>query len=86
MRTQDQHRKCLPLGSVFVGAAAQNRSLAGAALCLLPTMVAQLAKKGFEKASKSEVGMPHRATIRQRTAKNCTKLATHHQNGTECGP
>ena len=52
MKTRDQRRKRRPLGSVFVGQAPQKRSLAGAASCLLPTMVAQLAKRPCEMGSK----------------------------------
>ena len=51
-KTRDQRRKRRPLGSVFVGQAPQKRSLAGAASCLLPTMVAPLAKKLCEMGSK----------------------------------
>ena len=52
MKKRAQRRKRRPLGSVFVGQAPQKRSLAGAASCLLPTMVAPWAKKACEMGSK----------------------------------
>ena len=45
MKPQDQRHQRRPLGSVFVGHAPQKRSLAAAASCLLPNVVAPLAEK-----------------------------------------
>ena len=52
MKTRDQRRQRQPLGSVFVGQAPQKRSLAGAASCFLPNMVAPLAEKACQMGSK----------------------------------
>ena len=67
MKTRDQRRKRRPLGSVFVGQAPQKRSLAGAASCLLPTMVAPWAKKACEMGSK------YTCQIWQKYGKNMAK-------------
>ena len=52
MKTRDQRRKRQPLGSFFVGQAPQKRSLAGAASCFLPNMVAPLAENACQMGSK----------------------------------
>ena len=52
MKTREQRRQRLPLGSVFVGQAPQKRSPAGAASCLLHNMVAPLAEKVCQMGSK----------------------------------
>ena len=67
MKTWEQRRQGRPLGSVFGGQAPQKRSLAGAASCLLPTMVAQLAKKGCQMGSKYTCQIWHK--LWQKTAK-----------------
>ena len=69
MKTRDQRRQRRPLGSVFVGQAPQKRSLAGAASCLLPNMVAPLAEKACQMGSK--LYMPNMA---KNIAKNCPKM------------
>ena len=51
MKTWEQRRQGRPLGSVSGGQAPPKRSVAGSASCLLPTMVAQLAKKGCRMSS-----------------------------------
>ena len=52
MKTWEQRRKRRPLGSVFWGQAPQKESLADPAPCLLPTIVACLAKKACQIGSK----------------------------------
>ena len=52
MKTPDQRRQRRPLGSVFVGRAPQKRSLAGAASCLLPNMLAPSVEKACQMGSK----------------------------------
>ena len=69
MKTRDQRRKRRPLGSIFGGQAPQKQSLAGAASCLLPTMVAQLAK------NICEMGRKHTCQIWQRYGKKLPKNA-----------
>ena len=67
----------------FVGQAPQKRSLAGDASCLLPTMVARLARQPCPMRSKYTCQMWLR--IWRKTAKKCTKLAVIHQSGTKFG-
>ena len=68
MKTRDQRRQRRPLGSVCVGQAPQKRSLAGAASCLLPNMVAPLAEKACQMVSKYTCQIGQK--IWQKTAKN----------------
>ena len=83
MKTRDQRRQRRPLGSVFVGQAPQKRSLAGAASCLLPNMVAPFAEKACQMVSKYTCQIWQK--IWQKTAKKCTKLTVNHQNSTRFG-
>ena len=72
MKKRDQRRQRRPLGSVFVGQAPQKRSLAGAASCLLPNMVAPWAVKACK------MGIKYTCQIRgkegQKTAKKTHKI------------
>ena len=72
MKTRDQRRKRRPLGSVFLGQAPQKRSLAGAASCLLPTMVAPSAKQACHMGSKYTCQIWHK--IWRKTAKKTHKI------------
>ena len=83
MKTRDQRRKRWPLGSFFVGQAPQKWSLAGAASCLLPNMVAPLAEIACQMGSKYTCQMWRK--IWQNTAQKCTKLTVNHQNSTRFG-
>ena len=83
MKTRDQWRQRRPLGSVFVGQAPQKRSLAGAASCLLPNMVAPWAEKGCQMGSKYTCQIWRK--IWQKTAKKRSKLTVNDQNGTRFG-
>ena len=69
MKTREERRQRRPLGSVFVGQAPQKRSLAGAASCLLPNMVAPLAEKACQMGSK------YTCQIRQKNGKKLPKNA-----------
>ena len=83
MKKRDQQRQRRPLGSVFVGQGPQKRSLAGAASCVLPNMVAPLAEKACQIGSKYTCQIWRK--IWQKTAKKRTKLTVNHQNGTRFG-
>ena len=83
MKTRDQRRQRRPLGSVFVGQAPQKRSLAGAASCLLPNMVAPLAEKACQMGSKYTCQIWRK--IWQKTAQKCTTLTVNHQDSTRFG-
>ena len=83
MKTRDQRRRRRPLGSVFVGQAPQKRSLASAASCLLPNMVAPLAEKPCQMGSKYTCQIWRKKW--QKTAKKSAKLTVNHQNGTRFG-
>ena len=80
MKTRDQQRQRRPLGSVFVGQAPQKRSLAGAASCLLPNMVAPFAEKACQMGSKYTCQILR--NIWQKTAQNRSKLTINHETGT----
>ena len=80
MKTRDQRRQRRPLGSVFVRQVPQKRTLAGAASCLLPNMVAPSAKKACQMGSKYTSQI--RQKIWQKTAKKRAKLTVNHQNST----
>ena len=79
MKTRDQRRQRRPLGSVFVGQAPQKRSLAGAASCFLPNVVAPLAEKACQMGSK------YTCQIWHKTAKKRVKLTVNHENSTRFG-
>ena len=83
MKTRDQQRQRRPLGSVFVGQAPQEGTLAGAASYLLPNMVAPLAEKACQIGSKYTCQIWRK--IWQKTAKKCTILTVNHQSGTKFG-
>ena len=83
MKRRDQRRQRGPLGSVFEGQAPQKRSLAGAASCLLPNMVAPLLEKACQMGSKYTCQIWRK--IWQRTAKKRSKLTVNHQNGIRFG-
>ena len=83
MKTRDQRRQRRPLGSVFVGQAQQNRSLAGVASCFLPNMVAPLAEKACQMGSKYTCQIWR--NIWQKTAKKRSKLTVYHETGTRFG-
>ena len=83
MKTRDQRRQRRPLGSVFVGQAPQKRSLAGAASCFLPNMVAPLAEKACQMGSKYTCQIWQK--IWQKTAKKRSKVTVKHENGTRFG-
>ena len=83
MKTRDQRRQRRLLGSVFVGPAPQKRSLAGAASCFLPHMVAPLMEKACQMGSKYTCQIWRK--IWQKTAKKRTKLTVNHQSGTKFG-
>ena len=83
MITRDQRRQRRPLGSVFVGQAPQERSLVGAASCLLPNVVARLAENACQMGSKYTCQIWRK--IWQQTAKKRTNLTVNHQNGTRFG-
>ena len=83
MKTRDQRRQRRPLGSVFVGQAPQKRSLAGAASCLLPDMVAPWAEKACKMGSKYTCQIWRK--IWQKTAKKRSKLTVNHETGTRFG-
>ena len=72
IKRRDQRRQRRPLGSAFVGQAPQKRSLAGAASCSLPNMVAPLAEKACQMGSKYTCQIWRK--IWQKTAKKCTKI------------
>ena len=72
MKTRDQRRQRRPLGSVFVGQAPQKRSLAGAASCLLPNMVAPWAVKACKMGSKYTCQIWRK--IWQKTAEKAHKI------------
>ena len=80
MKTRDQRRQRRPLGSVFAGPAPQKRSLAGAASCLLPNMVAPLAEKACQMGTKYTCQIWRK--IWRKTAKKRTNLTVNHRNGT----
>ena len=83
MKTREQRRQRRPLGSVFVGQAPQKRSLAGAASCLFPNMVALLAEKACQMGSKYTCQMWRKKW--QKTAKKRRKLNVNHRYGTRFG-
>ena len=83
MKTRAQRHQRRPLGSVFVGQAAQKRSLAGAASCFLPNMVAPLAEKACQMGSKYTCQIWRK--IWQKTAKKRSNLTVNHQSGTKSG-
>ena len=83
MKTREQRRQNRSLGSVFVGQAPQERSLAGAASCLLHNMVALLAEKACQMGSKYTCQIWRKKW--QKSAKKRTKWSINHQNGTRCG-
>ena len=83
MKTRDRRRQRRPLGSVFVGQAPQKRSLAGAVSCLLSKKVAPLAKKACQMGSRYTCQIWRK--ILRKTAKERTKLAVNHHNGTRFG-
>ena len=79
MKTRDQRRQRRPLGSITVVQAPQKRSLAGAASCFLPHVVAPLAEKACQLGSKYTCQIWRK--IWQKTAKKRTKLTVNHQSG-----
>ena len=83
MKTREQRRQRRPLGSVFVGQAAQKRSLAGAASCRLHNVVALLAEKACQMGSKYTCQMWRKKW--KKTAKKRTKLTVNHRNDTRFG-
>ena len=83
MKTREQRHQRRPLGSVFVGQAAQKRSLAGAASCLPHNMVALLAEKACQMGSKYTCQIWRKKW--QKTAKKRTKLTVNHRNGNKFG-
>ena len=83
MKTRDQRRQRRPLGSVFVGQAPQRRSLASAASCFLPHMVAPSAEKACQMGSKYTCQIWGK--MWQKTAKKRAKLTVNHQSGTKFG-
>ena len=83
MKTREQRRQRRPLGSVFVGQAPQKQSLAGAASCFLPNMVAPLAEKACQMGSKYTCQIWQK--IWQKTAKKRSKVTVKHENGTRFG-
>ena len=83
MKTREQRRQRRPLGSVFVDQAPQKRSLAGAASCLLHSMVAPLAEKACQMGSKYTCQIWRKKW--QKTAKKRKKLTINHRNRTRCG-
>ena len=83
IKTRDQRCQRRPLGTIFVGQAPQKRSLAGAASCPLPNMVALLAEKPCQMRSKYTCQIWRK--IWQKTAKKLSKLTVNDQNGTKSG-